>query len=422
MKSCLIKNTHLAFVLLMFSLTVSSCKDKTDDPPIVDPTLNQVIGANNNWMILGQAHTKNKSNTGLHSYTIGGEVSNGRLVSIDQNNRLHFLLGESFQIGGVWNNNMFVGHVDLTGKNKVIEPLTNFDNTHFYSFKPNSSEVLSGWLGYLIGSTVNYHNNHPLLSGYTSGITRMDDKGNIYTTSYVTGAEQWVFLRRAGSDIDSFYSVGTGSGIYSGMYPAVLKNGKCYAIVKSGKTMIALVADESKYNGRGEFKVIKEIPCLTFTDDITARFIAKTSPDGRYIYYWLCEAFSDLSRGWCFSFDCETEEFSFILNNIVLKKGAHLDQTGISKTAAIGDDGALYLAGPEDPNKSGDLCKIYKIAFDPNATHAVQYKSDNFLQKDKFGNAYQVDYMQFVHGKLILGVASGKVIGEDPQMDIIIEK
>ncbi len=412
----------------MYSLLIIliSC-EKTDGGPSdnqnTDSTgsFNEVLFPGNGWKSIWHVHAKNTAATGIQYYTL---YECG--LSVDKNNMLRFIMGDTKQSQQDAFTNWYFGSVDLNSGTKSISPFTGYESWKHYYYWPGYADLLGSWTNTVQGQGIFYSVGHPSGLSYKS-LPRVDENSNVLTWGTLSGngTEDFVFLHRAGTTADSLFTDGSPSAILSGFFPALMKNGQLYAIVKLNKTVYLQRANKTNYanNQRGYLETIASISCPDFVDNLSTNFLARVSPDRRFIYYWIAENYSEPRKGWFFRFDVETGTFLKVYNNIDLTRVIFADAgSGKSSNAAIGDDGSLYITGPEDPNSSSARVNMYKIAADGTATGPILYKSTNFLQKDAAGNRYQAENLAFLNGKLYFTVRSGLLPYQNPQIDIVTEE
>jgi hypothetical protein len=414
----------LSYLLITTHFFFSSCEKKEDNPN-TDNTdsvgnFNEVLFPGNGWKSIARIHAKNTAATGYQWYDI---TACG--LSIDYSDVLHFILADAKQSQqDVWNT-WYEGTVNLSSGDKYLNKLADYQKDRYYYYKPGTPELYSSGTGELQGPFQTYVNTHPSSTSYT-GTPIVDEAGNImtYRTLSGVGTENFIFYRKAGSNVDSLFSDGSQSIILSGFYPALMKNGRIYNLVKLGRTVYVqrAAAGDYQHNQRGFLETISEIECPDFIDDLSTSYLARVSPDRRYIYYWVIESYSSPVKGWFFKFDVNTETLTKVYDNINIISGFVADGTGKSRTSTIADDGTLYIAGFEDPNASRPKAKIFMVPADGTAVQAEEYKSSNLLQADSYGNQYRINTLQFLNGKLYFTVQSGLMPYENPQLDIITEE
>ncbi|MBK7211699.1 MAG: hypothetical protein IPH88_00075 [Bacteroidales bacterium] len=414
----------ITFLLLTALGFFSSCEKKEDNPDNgnTDSTggFNAVLFPGNGWKSIARIHAKNTAATGYQWYDV---TACG--LSIDYSDVLHFILVDAKQSQqDVWNT-WYEGTVNLSSGDKLLTKLDSYQKDRFYFYKPGTPELYSSGTNEFQGPYQSYTNSHPSAVSYT-GTPTVDKAGNIMTYRTLTGVgtEDFIFYRKAGSSVDSMFTDGSQSIILSGFYPALMNNGRIYNLVKLDRTVYLQRAEAGDYqhNQRGYLKTIASIECPDFLDNISTSYLARVSPDRRFIYYWVIESYSSPVKGWFFKFDVNTETLTKVYDNIDIIAGFVADGTGASRTSAIADDGTLYIGGFEDPNASRPKAKIFRVPADGTAVTAELYKSSNLLQADSYGNQYRINTLQYLNGKVYFTVQSGLMPYENPQIDIITEE
>lgn len=409
-------------VLIVF--IIASCNKTEDQPTPPENTdsvgsFNQVLYPNNGWKSLMSIHAKNTAATGIQYY---GLTECG--LSIAKDGVIRFILTDTKQSQQDAFTDYYTGFINQSNASKGLTKFDLYESWKHYTYWPGYPDLLAAWDNTLIGPGINYSVGHINGLNYQA-IPQVDEFGNVLTAGINTGTgtEAFAFIRHSGSLTDSLFSYGSPSIIITGYFAALLADGNLYAIIKIGKTVYMMQADNANYahNQQGTFKQITSIECPDFIYDNSTAFIASVSPDKKYIYYWISENYYQPSKGWFFKFDVQNKTFTRVYNNIELAKPYCLNISGKSLLAAIGDDGSLYFTGPEESNVSNSPIMLYKVPADGTATAAQPYKCENFLQKDAAGNRYQAENLKFINGQLYFTVRSGLLPYENPQIDIITE-
>jgi hypothetical protein len=419
------KNLFITAISIFILMAFWSCEKKESSDNNNDTTdsvgdYNIVLHEGNGWKSLAHIHAKNTSATGYQWYDLTSCE-----LSIDMSDVLHFILCDSKQTQQDVLKSYYEGTINLSSGDKYLSSFAAYQKDRNYFYKPGTSDLYSAGTNQLQGPFYSYSNNHPVAGSY-SGIPDMDENGNIMTYRTLTGVgtENFVFYRKSGSQVDSLFTDGSQAYILSGFFPALLKDGRIYNLVKLGKTVYLQRATAGNYehNQRGYLETLESIDCPSFIDDLSTSFIASVSPDRRYIYYWIVESYSSPAKGWFFKFDVNTKTLTKVYDNIDLIKGFITDASGKSRTSTIADDGSLFMAGFDNPDASKPVAKIFKVTADGSATSPQEYKSANLLKVDSYGNNYRVNTLQFLDGKLYFTVQSGLLPYENPQLDIIVEE
>jgi hypothetical protein len=411
----------IAFCLL-FSTSCTKSDSTNEDPTNNDSVgaFNQVLYPNNGWKSIMSIHAKNTAATGIQFYGLtecGLSMANDGIV--------RFILTDTKQSQQDAFTDYYQGFVNPVNESKGLTKFLNYENWKHYYFWPGFQDLLAAWNNTLMGPGITYSVGHVNGSNYQA-LPQVDEFGNVVTAGVIvgTGTVAFAFLRHTGTAVDSLFTYGSPSEIITGIFPAFMKDGNLYAMMKIGRTVYLKQADNTNYanNQQGTFSTISSIDCPDFIFDNTTEYLARVSPDRRYIYYWIAENYLEPRKAWFFKFDVETQNLSRVYNNIDLAKPSCLDNTGKSLIAAIGDDGSLFFTGPEDPNSTSSKIMMYRVLADGSAAGAQPYKSSNFLQKDAYGNRYQAENLMYLNGKLYFTVRSGLLPYENPQFDIIREE
>ena len=215
---------------------------------------------------------------------------------------------------------------------------------------------------------------------------------SIYDTSHVKGTLKWSF--ETGAGIESSPAIGHDGTVYFGSHDGFL-----YALNQDGTEKWRFNAGPPSYNA--EWNVTKSImssPAVATDGTVyihsSSNFLFAIGTDGQEKWrfrvkwqndFWPCPTVGPDGTVYIGSArtqsdpDFKGEGGLFAINPDGTKKWLFPDDSGVTSTAAIGDDGTIYFGGNVlNPKGQGNLGKIY--ALNPDGTKKWEFTTESWME------------------------------------------